>query len=165
MQCEVFSTGWQTQPPRRLREDQPKPSESEWDEREFILDPEDEKPADWDVSEYIPDPYASKPEDWNEDVDGLWEQAIIRNPEFKGEWSRKVIKNPRSMGAWIAEEIDNPDYKNDPDLYVIPEVGAVGMYCIYLRLIVECVDVHDADSICFLGIECWQETSGVLFDK
>ena len=38
---------------------------------------------DWDQPEYIPDPDADKPEDWDDDTDGEWEPPMIPNPEYK----------------------------------------------------------------------------------
>ena len=40
---------------------------------------------DWDQPEYIPDPDAEKPEDWDDDMDGEWEPPMIPNPEYKGQ--------------------------------------------------------------------------------
>jgi hypothetical protein len=34
----------------------------DWDDKEYIDDPSDSKPADWDKPEHIPDPEAKKPE-------------------------------------------------------------------------------------------------------
>ena len=40
---------------------------------------------EWDQPEYIPDPDAEKPEDWDDDMDGEWEPPMIPNPEYKGQ--------------------------------------------------------------------------------
>ena len=42
---------------------------------------------EWDQPEYIPDPDADKPEDWDDDTDGEWEPPMIPNPEYKV-WAR-----------------------------------------------------------------------------
>ena len=41
---------------------------------------------DWDQPEYIPDPDAEKPEDWDDDMDGEWEPPMIPNPDYKGQF-------------------------------------------------------------------------------
>ena len=38
---------------------------------------------EWEQPEYIPDPDAKMPEDWDEDTDGEWEPPMIPNPEYK----------------------------------------------------------------------------------
>ena len=38
---------------------------------------------DWDQPEYIADPDAKKPDDWDDDMDGEWEPPMIPNPEYK----------------------------------------------------------------------------------
>ncbi|KAL0412920.1 UNVERIFIED_CONTAM: Calreticulin [Sesamum radiatum] len=50
------------------------------------------------------------------------------------------IKNPNYKGKWKAPMIDNPDFKDDPDLYVYPNLK-------------------------YVGIELWQVKSGTLFDN
>ena len=46
---------------------------------------------DWDQPEYIPDPDAEKPEDWDDDMDGEWEPPMIPNPEYKGQYRGVII--------------------------------------------------------------------------
>lgn len=38
---------------------------------------------DWEDSEFIPDPDAKKPADWNEAIDGEWEGPLIPNLKYK----------------------------------------------------------------------------------
>ncbi|KAG7968398.1 hypothetical protein I3843_08G151700 [Carya illinoinensis] len=105
-----------------------------------IKDPEAKKPEDWDDKEYIPDPEDKKPEDWDDEEDGEWTAPTIANPEYKGPWKPKKIKNPNYKGKWKAPMIDNPEFKDDPDLYVYPNLK-------------------------YVGIELWQVKSGTLFDN
>ena len=56
---------------------------SGWDDREKIDDPNDKKPEDWDKPEFITDPKATRPDDWDDEMDGEWEPAQIKNPQFK----------------------------------------------------------------------------------
>ncbi|KAH7817429.1 putative Calreticulin family protein [Monocercomonoides exilis] len=75
-----------------------------WDEREYIDDPDDVKPADWAgdrIPQWIDDPEdAGPPENWNEteeyyipDADAA--QPIEWNEEEDGVWERPMIPNPR----------------------------------------------------------------------
>ena len=113
----------------------------DWDDKEYIPDPEDKKPEGYDdIPEEIPDSDATKPEDWDDEEDGEWKAPTIPNPEYKGPWKPKKIKNPKYKGKWVAPMIDNPDFKDDPELYVFP-------------------------SLKYLGIELWQVKSGTLFDN
>ncbi|KAF9681511.1 hypothetical protein SADUNF_Sadunf05G0009000 [Salix dunnii] len=104
---------------------------SDWDllPPKQIKDPEAKKPEDWDDKEYIPDPEDKKPEpeDWEDEEDGEWTAPTIPNPEYKGPWKAKKIKNPNYQGKWKAPKIDNPDFKDDPELYVYPSLRYVGI--------------------------------------
>uniref|UniRef100_A0A6N2KRR9 Calreticulin n=1 Tax=Salix viminalis TaxID=40686 RepID=A0A6N2KRR9_SALVM len=121
-----FFTGWQPE---------------DWDDKEYIPDPEDKKPEGYeDIPKEIPDPDAKKPEDWDDEEDGEWTAPTIPNPEYKGPWKPKKIKNPNYQGKWKAPIIDNPDFKDDSELYVYPDLG-------------------------YVGIELWQVKSGTLFDN
>ncbi|KAL8568873.1 hypothetical protein ACOMHN_061449 [Nucella lapillus] len=97
-----------------------------WDDRQFIDDPDDKKPADWDQPEHIRDPESSRPLDWDEEMDGPWEPAVMDNPKYKGEWKPKQIENPHYSGQWVHPEINNPNYMPDDDLYLFPDIGAIG---------------------------------------
>ncbi|KAF2324009.1 hypothetical protein GH714_006135 [Hevea brasiliensis] len=98
---------------------------SDWDllPPKKIKDPEAKKPEDWDDKEYIPDPEDKKPEpeDWDDEEDGEWTAPTIANPEYKEN------KNPNYKGKWKAPMIDNPDFKDDTDLYVYPNLKYVGI--------------------------------------
>ncbi|XP_038993893.1 calreticulin-like isoform X2 [Hibiscus syriacus] len=98
--------------------------------------------SDWDLlpPKKIKDPEAKKPEDWDDGEDGEWTAPTIPNPEYKGPWTPKKIKNPNYKGKWKAPKIDNPDFKDDPDLYVFPNLK-------------------------YVGIELWQVKSGTMFDN
>lgn len=76
---------------------EPKPED--WDDEEFILDPNDKKPDDWADDEYIPDPDAVKPIDWDDSIHP-WEAPLIVNPKYQGVWQQKMIKNPNYKGPW-----------------------------------------------------------------
>jgi len=130
---------WSFLPPRKIKDPDAKKPE-DWDDREKIDDPDDKKPEDWDQPEYIPDPDATKPEDWDDEMDGEWEPPQINNPAYKGEWKPKQIPNPNYKGPWVHPEIDNPEYTPDPNLYLHPE-------------------------ICAVGIDIWQVKSGTIFDN
>jgi calnexin len=105
-----------------------------WDEREKIPDPTASKPADWDSPpeiidpnavkpedwldeeiEMIPDTTAEKPKDWDDEMDGVWEPPLIKNPRCEnngcGEWKAQMISNPQYKGKWRAPLIDNPNYQ------------------------------------------------------
>ncbi|KAL0281889.1 UNVERIFIED_CONTAM: Calreticulin, partial [Sesamum radiatum] len=119
---------------------------SDWDilPPKKIKDPEAKKGYD-DIPKEIPDPDAKKPEDWDDEEDGEWTAPTIPNPEYKGPWKPSLfqcqkIKNPNYKGKWKAPMIDNPDFKDDPDLYVYPNLK-------------------------YVGIELWQVKSGTLFDN
>jgi len=88
-----------------------KPPQEEWDERDYIADPEAKKPEGWDdISKEIADPAASKPDDWDDEMDGEWEAPVIPNPDFIGEWTAPLIKNPAYKGKWTPRRIANPKY-------------------------------------------------------
>ncbi|VDK49947.1 unnamed protein product, partial [Anisakis simplex] len=112
----------------------------DWDDREYIDDPNDSKPADWDKPEYIKDADAKKPEDWDDDMDGEWEPPMIENPEFKGEWLPRTIRNPDYKGPWLHPMIDNPDFKEDPEIGIYDDWGAI-------------------------GFDLWQVKAGTIFDN
>uniref|UniRef100_A0AC35UIF7 Calreticulin n=1 Tax=Rhabditophanes sp. KR3021 TaxID=114890 RepID=A0AC35UIF7_9BILA len=130
---------WEILPAKKIKDPDAKKPES-WDEREYIDDPTDTKPEDWDKPEHIPDTSATKPDDWDEEMDGEFEPAMIDNPEFKGEWKPKTQKNPAYSGVYITPEIDNPEYQADDELYLQPEMSAI-------------------------GIDIWQVKSGSIFDN
>uniref|UniRef100_A0A0C9S783 Calreticulin n=1 Tax=Wollemia nobilis TaxID=56998 RepID=A0A0C9S783_9CONI len=131
---------WDLLPAKKIKDPDAKKPE-DWDDKEFIPDPEDKKPEGYDdIPQEIPDPDATKPEDWDDEEDGEWKAPTIPNPEYKGPWKPKKIKNPNYKGKWKAPMIDNPDFKDDPELYVYPNLK-------------------------YVGIELWQVKSGTLFDN
>uniref|UniRef100_M4EPP3 small monomeric GTPase n=2 Tax=Brassica campestris TaxID=3711 RepID=M4EPP3_BRACM len=131
---------WDLLPPKKIKDPNAKKPE-DWDEQEYIPDPEDKKPNGYDdIPKEIPDTDAKKPEDWDEEEDGEWTAPTVPNPEYMGEWKPKQIKNPNYKGKWEAPEIDNPDFKDDSELYVFPKLK-------------------------YVGIELWQVKSGSLFDN
>ncbi|KAK8962758.1 Calreticulin-2 [Platanthera guangdongensis] len=131
---------WDLLPPKKIKDPEAKKPE-DWDDKEYIPDPEDIKPEGYDdIPKEIPDTDAKKPEDWDDEEDGEWTPPTIPNPDYKGPWTQKKIKNPDFKGKWKAPMIDNPDFKDDPDLYVFPDLK-------------------------YVGIELWQVKSGTLFDN
>ncbi|CAA0827278.1 Calreticulin-1 [Striga hermonthica] len=133
-------TDWSILPAKKIKDPTAKKPE-DWDDKEFIPDPEDKKPEGYDdIPKEIEDPEAKKPEDWDDEEDGLWTPPTMPNPEYKGPWKAKKIKNPNYKGKWKAPMIDNPEFKDDPDLYVFPNLK-------------------------YVGIELWQVKSGTLFDN
>ncbi|KAI7753720.1 hypothetical protein M8C21_024733 [Ambrosia artemisiifolia] len=67
-------TDWDILPPRKIKDVNAK------------------KPADWEEREYIDDPNQVKPEPdtWDEDEDGVWRPPKIPNPAYKGPWKPKA---------------------------------------------------------------------------
>ncbi|KAF7843790.1 calreticulin-3 [Senna tora] len=101
-------TDWDILPPRKIKDVKAK-KPADWDDREYIEDPNDVKPEGYDtIPAEIPDPKAKKPADWDEEDDGIWKPPKIPNPAFKGPWKRKKIKNPNYKGKWKIPWIDNP---------------------------------------------------------
>ncbi|MQM08428.1 hypothetical protein Taro_041282 [Colocasia esculenta] len=155
---------WLILPPRQIKDpDAKKPDD--WDDREYIPLPEDEKPEGYDdIPKEIPDPDGKKvtisynycnllavgpslyletdtePEDWNDEEDGEWVSPTIPNPEYRGPWEERRIRNRNFKGKWSAPVIDNPEFKEDPDLYVFPNLK-------------------------YVGFELWQVKSGSIFDN
>jgi len=72
-------------------------------------------------------------------LDGEWEAPMVPNPDYKGEWKPKMIENPTYKGEWIHPMVPNPDFKEDNNLYLFEDNGAV-------------------------GIEIWQVKAGTIFD-
>ncbi|KAK6914531.1 Protein of unknown function DUF936, plant [Dillenia turbinata] len=81
---------------------------ADWDDCEYIDDPNDTKQQGYDsIPAEIPDPKAKKPDSWHEEEHGIWRQPKVPNPAYKGPWKRKKIKNPNFMGKWKIPRIDN----------------------------------------------------------
>ncbi|XP_023645182.1 calreticulin-3 [Capsella rubella] len=133
-------TDWDILPPRKIKVKNAKKPE-DWDDREYIDDPNDVKPEGFDsIPREIPDPKAKEPEDWDEEENGLWEPPKIPNAAYKGSWKAKRIKNPNYKGKWKSQWIDNPEFEDDPDLYVLKPIK-------------------------YAGIEVWQVKAGSIFDN
>ncbi|EMS59406.1 Calreticulin [Triticum urartu] len=131
---------WDILPAKKKRDPNAKKPE-DWEDEEFLPDPEDKKPEGYDdIPKEITEPDATKPEDWDDEEDGEWTAPTIPNPEYKGPWIQKKIKNPNFKGKWKAPLIDNPEFKDDPYIYAF-------------------------DSLKHIGIELWQVKSGTLFDN
>ncbi|XP_019168443.1 PREDICTED: calreticulin-3-like [Ipomoea nil] len=131
---------WDILPPRKIKDIHAK-RPADWDDREYIEDPNDVKPEGYDkIPAEIPDPKAKKPADWDDDEDGIWKPAKVPNPAFKGPWKRKKIKNPNYKGKWKIPWIDNPEFEDDPDIYVLKPIK-------------------------YVGIEVWQVKAGSVFDN
>ncbi|KHN29255.1 Calreticulin-3 [Glycine soja] len=133
-------TDWDILPPRKIKDVKAK-KPKDWEEREYIEDPNDVKPEGYDsIPREIPDPNAKEPENWDEEEDGKWKPPKIPNPAYKGPWKRKKIKNPNYKGKWKTPWIDNPEFEDDPDLYVLKPIK-------------------------YVGIEVWQVKGGSVFDN
>ena len=145
---EKVSTGklqsdWDFLPPETIPDLAAKKPD-DWDDREYITDPNDKKPAGWDdIPQQIVDPDTQKPEDWDDAEDGKWEPPLISNPEYKGTWQAKLIKNPNFKGLWVRPEIPNP---NKADNNTIDKIGVY----------------TDIGAVAF---ELWQVKSGTIFDN
>ncbi|KAK1267245.1 Calreticulin-3 [Acorus gramineus] len=133
-------TDWDILPPRTIKDVNAK-KPKDWDDREYIDDPNDVKPEGYDkIPAEIPDPKAKEPDDWDEDEDGKWKPPKKPNPKYKGPWKPKRIKNPNYQGKWKTPWIDNPEFEDDPDLYVMKPIK-------------------------YVGIEVWQVKAGSVFDN
>ncbi|KAL9234864.1 hypothetical protein vseg_009682 [Gypsophila vaccaria] len=133
-------TDWDILPPRKIKDvNARKPAN--WEEKEYIDDPNHVKPEGYDsIPAEIPDPKAKQPADWDEDEDGLWKPRKVPNPAYKGPWRRQKVKNPNYKGKWKTPWIDNPEFEDDPDLYVLKPIK-------------------------YVGIEVWQVKAGSVFDN
>lgn len=133
-------TDWDILPPRKIKDVKAK-KPADWDDREYIENPDDVKPEGYDsIPAEIPDPKAKKPADWDDEDDGLWKPSKIPNPAYRGPWKRKKIKNPNYKGKWKTPWIDNPEFEDDPDLYVLKPIK-------------------------YVGIEVWQVKAGSIYDN
>lgn len=81
-----LAVNWDILPPKYLIDyDAERPGN--WDDREFIFDPNAVKPSDWDKEpEFIVNPNNSKPSDWDNETDGIWRPDLMKNPKWKGKW-------------------------------------------------------------------------------
>ncbi|XP_015886601.3 calreticulin-3 [Ziziphus jujuba] len=133
-------TDWDILPPPKIKDVKAK-KPAEWDDREYIDDPDDVKPEGYDsIPAEIPDPKTKEPDDWDDEENGIWRAPKIPNPAYKGPWKRKKIKNPNYKGKWKIPWIDNPEFEDDPDIYVLKPIK-------------------------YVGIEVWQVKAGSVFDN
>nr|WMP39828.1 calreticulin-3 [Solanum melongena] len=132
-------TDWDIFPPRKIKDVNAK-KPADWDDREYIEDPNEVKPEGYEsIPKEIPNPKAKKPDHWDDEEDGIWRPPKIPNPAYKGPWKRKKVKNPNYKGKWKTPWIDNPEFE-DADLYVLKPIK-------------------------YVGIEVWQVKAGSLFDN
>ncbi|ONK57853.1 uncharacterized protein A4U43_C09F4880 [Asparagus officinalis] len=110
-------TDWDILPPRKIKDvDAKKPKD--WDEREYIDDPDSVKPEGYDsIPAEIPDPKAKKPGTWDEDEDGIWRPPKVPNPAYKGTWKRKEAQKARVEGEKIKRSRDNDRRHRDRGHY------------------------------------------------
>ncbi|KAJ6420537.1 hypothetical protein OIU84_027972, partial [Salix udensis] len=109
-------TDWDILPPPKIKDTKAK-KPADWDDREYIEDPNDVKPEGYDsIPREIPDPKAKEPDDWDEEDDGIWRPPKIPNPAYKGPWKRKS-----SFPFFLSE------FEDDPDLYVLKPIKYVGI--------------------------------------
>ncbi|KAK3031889.1 hypothetical protein RJ639_035199, partial [Escallonia herrerae] len=133
-------TDWDILPPRKIKDFKAK-KPADWEDREYIDDPNAVKPEGYDsIPAEIPDPKAKKPAYWDEEDNGIWRPSKIPNPAYRGPWKRKKIKNPNYKGKWKTPWIDNPEFEDDPDLYVLKPIK-------------------------YVGIEVWQVKAGSVYDN
>nr|GMD05989.1 calreticulin-3-like isoform X1 [Ipomoea batatas] len=144
---------WDILPPRKIKAVNAK-RPADWDDREYIEDPNDVKPEGYDkIPAEIPDPKAKKPADWDDEEDGIWKPAKTRSCELQAQdlifkpfsnpklWLiLQKIKNPNYKGKWKIPWIDNPEFEDDPDIYVLKPIK-------------------------YVGIEVWQVKAGSVFDN
>ncbi|KAJ6419070.1 hypothetical protein OIU84_029222 [Salix udensis] len=130
-------TDWDILPPPKIKDTKAK-RPADWDDREYIEDPNDVKPKGYDsIPREIPDPKAKEPDNWDEEDDGIWRPPKIPNPAYKGPWKRKhLTKN----GAGSMFRFLKPEFEDDPDLYVLKPIK-------------------------YVGIEVWQVKAGSIFDN
>ncbi|KAK9159620.1 hypothetical protein Syun_005961 [Stephania yunnanensis] len=100
-------TDWDILPTRKIKDVNAK-KPADWDDREYIEDPNDVKPEGYDsIPAEIPDPKAKEPDSWDEDEDGVWKPPKIPNPAYKGPWKRKVKAGSVFDNILIC---DDPEY-------------------------------------------------------
>uniref|UniRef100_A0A2N9GC86 Calreticulin n=1 Tax=Fagus sylvatica TaxID=28930 RepID=A0A2N9GC86_FAGSY len=100
-------TDWDILPPRKIKDVKAK-RPANWDDREYIDDPNDVKPEGYDsIPAQIPDRKAKEPDDWDEEEDGIWKPPKIPNPAYKGPWKRKVKAGSVYDNILIC---DDPEY-------------------------------------------------------
>ncbi|ONK72406.1 uncharacterized protein A4U43_C04F19090 [Asparagus officinalis] len=110
-------TDWDILPPRKIKDVNAK-KPKDWDDREYIDDPNDVKPEGYDsIPAEIPDPKAKKPASWDEDEDGIWRPPKVPNPAYKGTWKRKEAQRAREEGERRRREKGHDRRYRDKERY------------------------------------------------
>ncbi|KAG1363698.1 putative Calreticulin-3 [Cocos nucifera] len=160
-------TDWDILPPRKIKDVHAK-KPKDWEDREYIDDPDAVKPEGYDsIPKDIPDPKAKKPDTWDDDEDGIWRPPKVPNPAYKGPWKPKRIKNPNYKGKWKIPWIDNPETSGIPML----------QHADVLKFVILChrffpssefeddPDLYVLKPIKYVAIEVWQVKAGSVFDN
>ncbi|KAH0451086.1 hypothetical protein IEQ34_021778 [Dendrobium chrysotoxum] len=165
---------WDILPPRKIKEVNAK-KPADWDDREYIDDPNDVKPEGYDsIPAEIPNPKSKKPDTWDEDEEGLWKPPKIPNPAYKGAWKPKRIKNPNYKGKWRIPWIDNPDGKTDGTYGIVlhgemhfPLSNSMHKLTFYPHLteFEDDPDLYVLKPVKYVAIEVWQVKAGSVFDN
>ncbi|KAI4993920.1 hypothetical protein ZWY2020_008233, partial [Hordeum vulgare] len=93
-------TDWDILPPRKIKDVGAK-KPKDWDDKEYIEDPNAVKPEGYDsIPREILDPKDKKPDTWDDDDNGIWKPRRILNPAYKGQWKRKVAHKPAWRAPW-----------------------------------------------------------------
>lgn len=166
-------------PPAEVEDKDDKKPE-DWDEREYIADPEATKPEEWDEDapaqipdpdaempedwledepQYIDDPDSTIPDDWDEEMDGEWEAPKVDNPKCAdvtgcGVWEPPTIANPEYKGKWKAPKIKNPAYKGIWSPRMIPNPDFF-----------EDLEPYKMTAIGAVGLELWSMSDNIYFDN
>ncbi|KAL9249630.1 Calreticulin-3-like protein [Drosera capensis] len=158
-------------PPQKIKQVGAK-KPKDWDDREYIEDPDDVKPEGYDsIPAEIPDPNAKEPDNWDEDEDGIWKHPKVPNPAYKGPWKRKKIKNPNYKGKWKVPWIDNPGqlhHATIQDLHIrLKRLNILNLLYFFAILseFEDDPDLYVLKPIKYIGIEVWQVKAGSVFDN
>ncbi|KAI0987248.1 hypothetical protein GJ496_003367 [Pomphorhynchus laevis] len=109
VQAGNLTDDWPILQPREIAyESDVKPSD--WDDREWIADPNDKIPDNWELPELIEDIEATKPDDWDDEANGDWSAPIT---DYRG--------------PWIAKQIPNPEYVKDHTIGIFKDIGLIGI--------------------------------------
>ncbi|KAI0988933.1 hypothetical protein GJ496_011019 [Pomphorhynchus laevis] len=100
---------------------------SDWDDRDWIADPNDKIPDNWELPELIEDIEATKPDDWDDEADGDWSAPMKTNPAYMGKWVPRTIDNPDYRGPWIGKQIPNPEYVEDHTIGIFKDIDLIGI--------------------------------------
>ncbi|KAJ0079973.1 hypothetical protein Patl1_24015 [Pistacia atlantica] len=161
-------TDWDILPPRKIRDVKAK-KPKDWDDREYIDDPNAVKPEGYDS---IPKRYQTQrlrrlPDTWDADEDGIWKAPKIPNPAYKGPWKPKRIKNPNYKGKWKVPYIDNPGTTYTVCFLTVQEnfsTKCLNLLFSYVEF-EDDPDLYVLKPIKYVGIEVWQVKAGSVFDN